>query len=94
MNETKEEPSLLIRNLTVDRCAEVSNLTNCFTPYAMRPETYIVPVVFVHIFIVGLIGNGTIITILFKENSMRSVPSMYVNLCLLPLFIIVLERYN
>jgi len=57
-------------------CVELANQTECFTPYALRPETYIVPVVFGLIFTVGLIGNGTLIFIFIKEKTTRNIPNM------------------
>lgn len=49
-----------------------------YVPYSMRPETYIIPVLFAIIFIIGVIGNGTLIVIFLKHRSMRNVPNMYV----------------
>lgn len=47
-----------------------------YVPYSMRPETYIIPVLFAIIFIIGVIGNGTLIVIFLKHRSMRNVPNM------------------
>lgn len=44
-------------------------------PYAQRLETYIVPVVFGIIFLVGTIGNSLVILIFLRHQSMRSVPN-------------------
>lgn len=52
------------------------NETMEYIPMSMRPETYIVPVLFAIIFIIGVIGNGTLIVIFIKERSMRNVPNM------------------
>jgi hypothetical protein len=61
-----------------------------YVPYEARPETYIVPAVFLIIFIVGLIGNGTLIYIFFRHKSMRTVPNTYIiNLAIGDLMIIV-----
>jgi len=65
-------------NTNLNACVELANQTECFTPYALRPETYIVPVVFGWIFIVGLIGNGTLIFIFIKDKTTRNIPNMYV----------------
>ncbi|CAL8116636.1 unnamed protein product [Orchesella dallaii] len=54
------------------------NDTLDYIPYSMRPETYIVPVLFAIIFIVGVIGNGTLIVIFIKHRSMRNVPNMFI----------------
>lgn len=48
---------------------------DCYTPYRERPETYIVPVLFAIIFVVGVLGNGTLIVIFLKHRSMRNVPN-------------------
>ncbi len=49
-----------------------------YVPYALRPETYIVPVVFALIFIVGVIGNGSLIIIFCRHKAMRSVPNTFI----------------
>ena len=48
-----------------------------YVPYHQRPETYIVPVLFAIIFIIGVLGNGTLILIFLKHRTMRNVPNMY-----------------
>lgn len=47
-----------------------------YVPYNLRPETYIIPVLFAIIFIIGVIGNGTLIVIFLKHRTMRNVPNM------------------
>lgn len=47
-------------------------------PYPMRPETYVVPVVFGLIFLLGIVGNGTLIFIVLKNKCMRNVPNIYI----------------
>ncbi|CAL8116663.1 unnamed protein product [Orchesella dallaii] len=47
-----------------------------YVPYSLRPETYIIPVLFAIIFVIGVIGNGTLIVIFLKHRSMRNVPNM------------------
>ncbi|XP_067119151.1 neuropeptide CCHamide-1 receptor-like [Centruroides vittatus] len=49
-----------------------------YIPYSERPETYIVPVVLVIVFLVGTLGNGTLLYIFLKNKSMRSVPNMFI----------------
>ncbi|XP_067628790.1 neuropeptide CCHamide-1 receptor [Eurosta solidaginis] len=49
-----------------------------FLPYVMRPETYIVPVLFAFIFIVGVLGNGTLIVVFLGVRQMRNVPNTYI----------------
>lgn len=46
-----------------------------YVPYVMRPETYIVPVLFAFIFIVGVLGNGTLIIVFLTVRQMRNVPN-------------------
>lgn len=46
-----------------------------YTPYAQRPETYIVPVLFFIIFVVGVVGNGTLVVIFLRHRAMRNVPN-------------------
>ncbi|XP_011185441.2 neuropeptide CCHamide-1 receptor [Zeugodacus cucurbitae] len=59
-----------------------SNLTAVtetpYVPYVMRPETYIVPVLFALIFIVGVLGNGTLIVVFLGVRQMRNVPNTYI----------------
>lgn len=40
-----------------------------------RPETYIVTVIYTLIFIVGVLGNGTLVIIFFRHRSMRNIPN-------------------
>ncbi|GFT90145.1 neuropeptide CCHamide-1 receptor [Nephila pilipes] len=49
-----------------------------YVPYEMRPETYIVPLMFAIIFFVGLVGNGTLIFIFIRNKFMRSIPNTYI----------------
>lgn len=44
-------------------------------PFSSRPETYIVPVVFAIIFVVGVLGNGTLIVVFLRHRAMRNVPN-------------------
>uniref|UniRef100_A0A182KEI2 G-protein coupled receptors family 1 profile domain-containing protein n=1 Tax=Anopheles christyi TaxID=43041 RepID=A0A182KEI2_9DIPT len=46
-----------------------------YVPYEQRPETYIVPVVFALIFIVGIVGNGTLVVIFLRHRAMRNIPN-------------------
>ena len=52
------------------------NATSDFIPYSMRPETYIVPVLFAIIFLIGILGNGCLVGIFVKHRTMRNVPNM------------------
>lgn len=46
-----------------------------YTPYVQRPETYIVPLLFAIIFVVGVLGNGTLIVIFLRHRAMRNIPN-------------------
>ena len=52
-----------------------SDDSDCYTPYAERPETYVVPVIFAIIFVVGVLGNGTLVVIFLRHRAMRNVPN-------------------
>lgn len=58
----------------------VNNTTNGteYLPYSKRIETYLAPAVFATIYIVGILGNGTIIITFLKNQSMRNIPNTYV----------------
>lgn len=49
-----------------------------YVPYESRPETYIVPLLFLLIFVLGTIGNGTVIYIFYQHKSMRTVANVYI----------------
>lgn len=46
-----------------------------FQPYEHRPETYMVPIIFGFIFIVGVLGNGTLVIVFLRHRAMRNVPN-------------------
>ena len=46
-----------------------------YEDYKYRPETYMVPIMFGMIFIVGVVGNGTLIIVFIKHRAMRNVPN-------------------
>ncbi|XP_049290068.1 neuropeptide CCHamide-1 receptor-like [Anopheles funestus] len=61
-----------------------------YTPYELRPETYIVPILFAAIFIIGVLGNGTLIIVFLRHRAMRNVPNTYIlSLALADLLLIV-----
>ncbi|XP_021957121.1 neuropeptide CCHamide-1 receptor isoform X2 [Folsomia candida] len=67
-----------------------ANDTLDYVPYSARPETYIVPILFAIIFVIGVMGNGTLIGIFVKHRTMRNVPNMYiVSLAVGDLFVIL-----
>ncbi|XP_054709405.1 neuropeptide CCHamide-1 receptor-like [Uloborus diversus] len=79
-DEQQLNVSLLSWN-TTNRSVD-SNYTSeedgLYIPYQLRPETYIVPMVFVVVFFVGLLGNGTLVLIFVRNRSMRSIPNTYI----------------
>lgn len=58
-----------------DECPDDDPYCDEYRPYAERPETYIIPVIFSIIFIVGVIGNGTLVYVFLKHRALRSVPN-------------------
>lgn len=46
-----------------------------FQPYEMRPETYMVPIIFLLIFVVGVLGNGLLVLVFVRHTAMRNVPN-------------------
>lgn len=46
-----------------------------YVPYSERPETYIIPVVFFLIWVIGILGNGTLVVIFLRHRSMRNIPN-------------------
>lgn len=46
-----------------------------FVPSIQRPETIFVAILFMLIFIVGVLGNGTLVIIFFRHRSMRNIPN-------------------
>ena len=69
---------------------EDDNKEEEYTPYRERPETYIVPVVFLLILLIGLTGNGVLVLTILRHRNMRNVPNIYVfSLALGDLLVIV-----
>ncbi|XP_050442513.1 neuropeptide CCHamide-1 receptor-like [Adelges cooleyi] len=67
-----------------------TNNTYDYTSYVERPETYIVPILFALIFIIGTVGNGSLVMIFFKHKNMINVPNIYIlSLALGDLLVIV-----
>lgn len=56
-------------------CSEDEPDCDRYKPYDERPETYIVPFIFSIIFIVGVVGNGTLIVIFLRHRAMRNIPN-------------------
>lgn len=60
----------------LDECAEEdAECDKMYKPYNERPETYIIPIIFSIIFVVGVVGNGTLIIIFIRHRSMRNIPN-------------------
>ncbi|XKL66443.1 hypothetical protein PGB90_009863 [Kerria lacca] len=51
---------------------------NEYVPIWNRLETYIVPIIFSIIFLIGVLGNGTLILIFVRHRTMRNVPNTYI----------------
>lgn len=49
-----------------------------YVPFAERAETYIIPVIFAIIFVIGVLGNGTLVLIFARHKNMRNVPNTYI----------------
>lgn len=59
-----------------DSQVQLSNATEVpYIPYESRPETYIIPIVFALIFIIGVIGNATLVLVFLKHRSMSTIPN-------------------
>ncbi|KOB70076.1 Neuropeptide receptor A15 [Operophtera brumata] len=59
---------------TLNSSLEANN-SEPFQPYVERPETYIVPLLFALIFIIGVVGNGTLVAVFVRHKAMRNVPN-------------------
>lgn len=84
-------PSIIASNLSIlsttassvdldiaNGCADDEPDCDRYRPYGERPETYIIPVIFSIIFVVGVVGNGTLIVIFLKHRAMRNIPNTWV----------------
>jgi hypothetical protein len=47
-----------------------------YVKYEDRLETYVIPLAFAIIFLIGVLGNGCLILIFFRHRTMRNVPNM------------------
>lgn len=76
--------------MTEELNSNSSNSSSGYLPYSERPETYIVPVVFMFIFVTGIIGNVTLIVLLIKENLIKVPSYLYIlNLSVGDLIVII-----
>lgn len=73
LNTTESLDDVISNNSSHFKCNP--ELEDCYTPYSERPETYIVPVVFAIIFVVGVLGNGTLVVIFMRHRAMRNIPN-------------------
>lgn len=74
-SDGRQSPTRAGMNVTT---AFVQENVDEYVPYSSRPETYIVPVVFAMIFVVGVLGNGTLVLVFVRHRSMRNVPNTYI----------------
>ncbi|XP_050677209.1 neuropeptide CCHamide-1 receptor-like isoform X2 [Leptidea sinapis] len=66
------------------------NETEGYLPYSQRVETYVVPILFAFIFIIGVLGNGALVAVFIRHKAMRNVPNTYIlSLALADLLVIV-----
>jgi hypothetical protein len=83
-NTTVEMENLYVEtNATFSSPVSIAvNFTNSteipYLEYSKRPETYIVPILFALIFVVGVLGNGTLVLIFIRHRNMRNVPNTYI----------------
>ncbi|XP_058464452.1 neuropeptide CCHamide-1 receptor-like [Malaya genurostris] len=88
------DPLTLLETLFTNYTNQLANVSSTteipYTPYERRPETYIVPILFAIIFVVGVLGNGTLIIVFLRHRAMRNVPNTYIlSLALADLLLIV-----
>lgn len=58
-----------------DNISMLTTTETPYVPYGRRAETYIVPILFAIIFVVGVLGNGTLIVVFLSVRQMRNVPN-------------------
>lgn len=46
-----------------------------YTRPSDRPEAFIVPAIFAFIYIVGILGNGTLVIMFLHHRSMKNIPN-------------------
>lgn len=49
-----------------------------YVPYEERIDTYLVPLVFIVIFLLGTVGNGTLVFVFIRHRGIRTVPNIYI----------------
>ncbi|KAK3922663.1 Neuropeptide CCHamide-1 receptor [Frankliniella fusca] len=55
-----------------------SPFSRSYVPYEERVETYLVPVIFIVIFLLGAVGNGTLVFVFIRHRGIRTVPNIYI----------------
>lgn len=81
--------SAIVSNVSLSSI-ELNASSSAYKPYHERLETYLVPTVFLFIFVTGVIGNVTLIYVLVKEKMLRSPSHLYIlNLSLGDLIVIL-----
>lgn len=77
MNQTliMSLPTFIANNVSNYTAATMQSDEYVPHPWLERPDRYIVPILFSIIFVVGVIGNGTLIVIFLKHRSMRNIPN-------------------
>lgn len=50
--------------------AEANTTESPYVPYEQRLATYVIPIIFALIFIIGVLGNGCLILIFFRHRAM------------------------
>uniref|UniRef100_A0A1B0CDV9 G-protein coupled receptors family 1 profile domain-containing protein n=2 Tax=Lutzomyia longipalpis TaxID=7200 RepID=A0A1B0CDV9_LUTLO len=81
-----------IASLMVSTMTPIREIPRKLRTHRMRidQKTYIVPVIFFIIFIVGILGNGTLVIIFIRHRNMRNVPNTYIlSLALADLLVIL-----
>ncbi|CAH0694744.1 unnamed protein product [Spodoptera exigua] len=78
-------------NVTYESLDDMMNQSESnYQPYYERPETYIVPLIFALIFVIGVVGNGTLVAVFVRHKAMRNVPNTYIlSLALADLLVII-----
>jgi hypothetical protein len=75
-NYTESSDSIIDQDGAIGKA--VNDEEEEYTPYSDRPETYIVPIVFLLILLIGLTGNGVLALTILRHTNMRNVPNTYV----------------
>src|SRR6218665_1644012 len=65
-------------DLTEDYMYLSDNSTTEFSIWQHYPETYVVPALFAIIFVIGLVGNATLIFIVLRNRKMRTKPNVLI----------------